>query len=363
MGALPADRIKWAYVTRTVPPEALAGWERLPRDPRVGDVGIFRILRLGHHLRMEDRTGRTRHLFVGDLLACAFGNRYATDQYEGCVPPACDVLHLMSLGGLCGMVGSRNERMPEPTLLEFLGHALDAQGRPLSTRGFRLRRAEAPADAPRPVTILIVGASMNAGKTTTCAMTIRGLAQAGRRVAAAKLTGTGANKDLQFMRDAGAELALDFTDAGWPSTYRIPRRRLARIPELLRSHLLGVRPEFLVYEIADGIFQRESALLLASPEFRAQVDHVLFAATDALSAESGQHALARLGHRLLGVSGLVSASPLGKLEVEAGTGLPCLSMRELAEGGIVRLLEGSQRLHSSASAELGPDAHWAPAPS
>lgn len=57
--------------------------------------------------------------------------------------------------------------------------------------------------------LVVVGASMNAGKTTTIGMLVRVLRLAGKRVAAAKITGTAASKDQRFFEGCGADLALD----------------------------------------------------------------------------------------------------------------------------------------------------------
>jgi hypothetical protein len=237
---------------------------------------------------------------------------------------------------------------------------VDGAGRVLRTRDHRLRRPPGPP-GPRPLTIATVGASMNAGKTTTCAMAVRGLVASGMKVVAAKVTGTGANKDLQFMRDAGASLVLDFTDCGWPSTYRLSARRLLGVLRTLTARLAQERPDAVVLEIADGIFQRETAMLLQAPELREHVDHVLFAAVDAASAESGLHVLRERGLDVLGFSGLASSSALGRLEVERATGVPCLSSRELAEGGMRALIAGRRKLHARRLAPSLPD--YAPAPS
>ena len=333
------ERIKWGYVTHVFPPSSMTGIEKDWEDPRVGDVAVMRVLTLGKHVRIDDRDGRAVSLVPGDLVACAFGNRYATDQYEGYVPPAREQYHMLSIGAVCGMVGSKNEKMPDPTTLEFVGYARTADNRRVNLRDWRLKPLDPPADLVKPRVIMAVGASMNAGKTTTAAMTIRGLVRGGKRVAAAKITGTGAVKDLQFMRDAGAVRVLDFTDYGCPSTYRCSLRKLLRLERTLRSHLLQERPDYIVYEIADGIFQRETALLLDSAEFRAVVDDVLFAAVDSLSAESAKRVLEQRGLRLLGFSGIVSASELGKQEVQKATGMPCVSSTELSEGGILALIE------------------------
>lgn len=332
------ERIKWAFVTHVVPHEAIVGWEKRPDSPRIGDVGLHRVLTLGKHTRMDNRDSRAHYLLPGDLVATVYGNRYATDQYEGFVPPASDQYHMLSIGGVCGMVATKNTSMPDPTILEFVGFAIDDKGKIVNLRDYRLKPLPGK-DRPRQFqTILSVGASMNSGKTTTACMAIRGLTNAGYRVAAAKLTGTGAVKDLQFMRDAGAVAVLDFTDYGCPSTSRVSLRKLLRLTRTIESALSQHEPQFVVYEIADGIFQRETALMLSSPEFRSRIDYTLFSAPDALAAESGKRALQRLGINLVGVSGIVSASVLGKQEVEKATALPCLSSTELSEGGIVKLI-------------------------
>jgi hypothetical protein len=339
----PVERIKWSYVTHVFPPESMVATEKVWDDPRVGDVAVMRVLTLGKHSRIDDREGRAVSLFPGDLVACSFGNRYATDQYEGYVPSAREQYHMLSIGGVCGMVGSKNERMPDPTMLEFMGFARTEDGKTVNLRDWRLDPVKPPEDAKAPVIILVVGASMNAGKTTTAATTIRGLSRAGKSVVAAKITGTGAVKDLFYMRDAGASKVLDFTDYGCPSTYRCSLRKLLRLERTLRSHLMQERPDFIVYEVADGIFQRETALLLDSEPFRKVVDHVIFAAVDSLSAESAKRVIEQRGLHLVGFSGIVSASELGKQEVQKATKLPCLSSTELSEGGMLGLIEDGAR--------------------
>ena len=337
------DKIKWAFVTHAVPIDAVVAWEKRTDDPHVGDLALHRVLTLGKHTRMDSREGRAHYLLPGDLVATCYGNRYATDQYEGFVPPASAHYHMLSVGGVCGMVSTKNDLMPDPTILEFVGYAIDTEGKIVNLRDHRLKPLKRVA-ALRPFkTILSLGASMNSGKTTTAAMAIRGLASAGHSVVSAKLTGTGAVKDLQFMRDAGAEAVLDFTDYGCPSTSLVSLRKLLRLARTLESHLAARGPDYIVYEIADGVFQRETALLLAAAEFRSRIDYTLFSAPDALAAEAGKRTLERLGFRLIGFSGLVSASELGRQEVQKATGLPCLSSRELSEGGIVALIDAETK--------------------
>ena len=189
MSSQPNETIKWSFVTHIVPIEAIVSWEKRPDNPRIGDVGLHRVLQLGKHTRMDNRERRSHYLLPGDLVATAYGNRYATDQYEGFVPPASEQYHMLSIGGVCGMVATKNAAMPDPTTLEFVGYAINEKGNIVNLRDHRLKPIAGALKVRTFKSILSVGASMNSGKTTTAAMSIRGLTRAGYRVAAAKLTG------------------------------------------------------------------------------------------------------------------------------------------------------------------------------
>src|SRR2546422_11566057 len=108
---------------------------------------------------------------------------------------------------------------------DWMGPLAAAAGQPLHLRRFALRPPRHVA-APRPRAVLVVGASMNAGKTTTAAQLIRSLSGQGRRVAAAKITGTACRKDPGMMEDAGALRVLDFTYLGHASTANLASTEL-----------------------------------------------------------------------------------------------------------------------------------------
>jgi hypothetical protein len=183
------------------------------------------------------------------------------------------------------------------------------------------------------VTIAVVGAAMNAGKTTTAAQLVRGLARAGLQVGAAKVTGTGAGGDLWMLTDAGASPVLDFTCAGLPSTYRVGTGEVLRTFTELTDRLAAEGCDTVVLEVADGIYQEETAVLLQSPTFATRVDALLFAASDALGACAGVGWLRDRGLLPLAVSGVVSSSPLASREAESATGLPVWTTTQLADGG------------------------------
>ena len=340
MRSLEADRLRFSLTTRRVPLDAMVELVPYARRPQVGDLVIAEVLKPGKHTAIEDRTGLPVRIFPGDRLVGAFGNRYATDQYEGYVPRRasrqCD---LLSVGGVCGVVASRHAGIRAPTRLRVLGLVGDGRGRTVNQRTFAV---EPGPDHAVGSVILVVGASMNSGKTTLGGALTRGLDRAGLRVAAAKLTGTAADKDPRHYRSSGASPVIDFVDAGVPSTYMLDPDALHQLVSTLLSRLWATSPDAVVLEVADGIFQRETAILLRSAEFRAVVDHVFFAANDSLSAESGARHLREYGLPLRAVSGLVTKSPLMMHEVEAATGLPCLSPERIAEGGALELLRVTQ---------------------
>jgi len=339
---------KLAFVTHRVPRDAMARFGEVHAAPEAGDLVAGRVVTIGKHTAVESRSSRRIGLFLGDVVVGAYGNRYATDQYEGYVGDRSDDFHLLSVGGVCGQVVSKNDLMPEPpTCLRYVGHVLDERGEKINLRRHALPTLDPPAR--RPKSIVVVGASMNAGKTTTVANVVRGLADFGYRVAAAKITGTACSKDTWLMKDAGALAIRDFSDCGHPSTYLLSLDELKAIHRTLLSQLAKVDPEVVLFEIADGLLQRETRALLTDPEFAAQVDHVLFAGVDSLSVESGVRMLHAWGFDVAASSGLVSCSVLGMRECEEATpGVPCLNALALATGALLPRLGLEKRAPSAA---------------
>ncbi len=324
--------LRWTYVTRHLDPAGLRLDGRVPERPQAGDVVVGRVLHLGHHVRVENREGRKISLFPFDRLVGALANRYATDQFEGYARLRGDLADILGVGGVVGDVVSQDVRLLlEPTLLRIEAGVVDAAGKPVNLRNHPLPQ-NGDARRTRAQTVLVVGSAMNAGKSTAAAGLIAGLTTSRVRVGAAKITGTSSAQDLQLMEDAGALRVLDFTAAGWPSTFLCTEEQLLEIYRHLRSHLLAEAPDVIVLEIADGILQRETDLLLSSQEFRKTIDHVIFAAGDSLAAESGVRRLIQLGYPVLGVSGKMTTNVLQMQEAEAILKLPCLDLQMLCRG-------------------------------
>src|SRR5215208_7880458 len=235
-----SPNIKYSFTTRAVPLEEMARVTPMYTPPRIGDLVLAEVQNLGRHTRMEVRTGVTMELFPGDHIVGAFGNRYATDQYEGYLPTRpVKECHLLSVGGVCGKVASQHTSMVDPTRLRIVGFVSDRYGRPINQRAFGLpSHALGEGRESRAEVILVVGSSMNSGKTTTAGTLARALSRANFSVAAGKITGTAAGKDGRFYEACGARPVLDFTSAGYPSTFMF---NLAEIIEIYNLTLRDAR--------------------------------------------------------------------------------------------------------------------------
>lgn len=288
--------------------------------PQAGDVALFRVKVLGKHTRLQDDTTRNRLIFSGDLLLCAFGNRYATNQIEGYVPDQiCEEYHLLGQGGVVGIVKSMYVPLQEkgPTTLELLGFATDRDGKVMNTKtpANELTRM-AQQNRNRAQVILSVGSSMDSGKTTTAGYLCRGLTKAGKKAAYMKLTGTVFSKDAFFALDCGACATIDFGHFGYPSTFMCEEGELIDLFHAMMHQLEEEEPQYVVVEIADGLLQRETRALLQNPVFMECVSQLIFSAGDSLSVLSGLQLLSSWNLTPFALSGIFTSHPLLVEEVQ-----------------------------------------------
>lgn len=327
---------KSAYTTRRVDRSVIKTLLAGSCLPQPGDLVLARVEKLGHHKRIELEHGRRAPLFEGDEVVVCYGHRYAPDQFESEVPKDLAPCHLVAGGGIASRCLTRHSSAGAPTKIQPIGLLGDADGRVVNIADWAIVAEE--AKLPRPLVVAVVGTSMNAGKTTTAAHLICGMTRDGMRVGGAKLTGTGAGGDRWLMLDAGAAYAVDFTDVGYASTYLASLAELEHIQTVITAHLRQQGVAAIVVEIADGLFQRETAMLLESPLFKANVDAIVFAAGDAMGACGGVEWLRQRDLPVVAISGCMSASPLAAREAHQITGLPVLGLDELSSPDITALL-------------------------
>lgn len=323
------NRPRLPYSLRHVPREKLAGLTDVPESPLPGDIVLASVERIAKNSALELNDGRRCTLHEGDIIAAVFGNRYATLQFEGLAQKNGGACDLLSMGGLCGLVQTKHARVSDPTKLKLIGAITDRQGQPLTIRDYHLLPSQTDR---RPHVTVVCGSSMDAGKTHTAMSIIKGLSRAGKTVAGIKLTGTATGKDTWNMLDAGASIALDFVDGGYPSTYLCGHDELIELHHLLVDHAASQGADYVVMEIADGLLQRETSMLLQSAIFAGLVDSWVFAGGDPMSAESGVRMMRGWGIEPIAVTGVLTMSSLNIREVEAATGLNCVKAGELQAG-------------------------------
>ena len=128
-------------------------------------------------------------------------------------------MEILGGGGILGRCTSRSFLLHELCRGRYVGHVL-RDGAPCSMQQFAVDGGPGqPFETP---TVLIIGTSMSAGKTTAARVIVRQLKARGLRVLGAKITGAGRYRDVLSMGDAGADWIRDFVDAGLPSTV-VPR--------------------------------------------------------------------------------------------------------------------------------------------
>lgn len=343
-----ATRIKNAFICNRLPQYHVDREAIHYYVPQIGDVGLFRVeSALNQYLK--DPVGGSHYLFDGDLITAAFGNRYATNQYEGYLPEAPQLyLDLIARGGVVGLIKSANATFNRPIVkLKLEGFLRDESGNIVNTIQYGELLPFKPNSIKTKV-LLSVGTSMDSGKTTTAANACAGLKKMGFSTAYIKLTGTAFPKDVRYVYDRGADMVCDFSDLGFPSTYLLDLPIILSIYQTLVDRVVKqAAPDYIVVEIADGLLQRETHMLLSHPSFMQTVHGVILSCGDSLGTLTSIRLLEQLKIHPLAVCGLFTASDLLIREVRQQIEVPILNAEELLAGEL--LPELNKISHSSDS--------------
>jgi hypothetical protein len=220
----------------------------LPREQwATGDFVVVELAEtseLAETFAIETVDGRRVEVIPGDLMVGALGCRAATLELVGDWTSVGEDLrmHTLTPSGLLGRLTSAATPPPPFTTVIYRGHVW--RDRKLGMGDFVPRVSHAALDAP---VVLIIGTSMECGKTIAAKSVVRRLKAHGLRVAGAKLSGAGHLRDILSMRDAGADAIFDFVDVGLPSTMVAAAAYEAAFLQLL-SQLGGVHPDVVVAE-------------------------------------------------------------------------------------------------------------------
>lgn len=223
------------FETRRLPRQAWSGADYVVGEVTGAPSSLYQI---------ELPSGRVARVMAGDHVIGAFGNRAATLEGAGCWSDIDNgEMHAMTGAGLFGVFTSMSPLMDRPLSLNYLGHVCRS-GTKVSMADFAIKSEPSGFSTP---TIVLVGTSMSAGKTTTGRLIVHELANLGLNVVGAKLTGAGRYREILSFRDAGASAIFDFVDAGMPSTVVTEKEFRAAIRPLLHE-ISSRKPDFLVAE-------------------------------------------------------------------------------------------------------------------
>jgi hypothetical protein len=307
---------------------------------------------------VEDLSGRMVSLRSGDVLAGTLGSRRALRGYAGEVPEqiaAGDVINVLNLGGILGRCTSSNPDIGPPFRAEVLGAVLafpdlgDRIGTPASIMERAIPAAET-LESNIPV-VYVAGTCMNAGKTVAATELVRGLARAGLRVAACKLTGVSLMRDTLSMQDAGALVAFTFNDAGIASTHPgmtvpVARGLLNRIAKVAGvGAAAGTRPDVIVAELGDGILGEYGVQdILGDTELMGVAAAHVMAAPDPVACW-GAHRLYSDRFRLpiTCFTGPATDNQVGRDYIEGQLGLPAHNALRDAAGLVATVREALER--------------------
>ncbi|MHC4232315.1 MAG: hypothetical protein ACYSQY_00705 [Planctomycetota bacterium] len=315
------------------------------RKPQVGDLVYGEVLRLGQHSSLENISGRIHAIHDGKRAIFVFGNRYAPDYYEGFVPNEfCSEVDLIARSGVIGIAKTKNSSIKDPTRVKILGYVCDDQGHVLNTLDFPLiKPKKTEKKTPRARMILVCGTSMNSGKSMAAKACCWALSSKGHKVRAAKVTGTASLKDILQMNDAGAQPFADFTYLGYPSTYLLEKEELLNVFNQLDLRYANNPKNYWVVEFADGVIQRETAILLNEPEVRNRIHKLIFCANDAFGAIGGLNILDSMGLKPDALSGVCTSSPLGVRELSAFTDIPIFNSIDTDANYLIKILRKPSR--------------------
>ena len=269
--------------------------------------------------RLDGTSYRDSALYPGSVTVPLLAPRAGTSTCIAHVPEVqVPEIDLHGIGGHAGLVepgsGHTTLHREPPTRLRVVGLLGDEHRRPLNLARFGLSvpKDRQPRSAADPRIVLVVGSDMDDGKTTTARRIIYCLRAVGRDVVAGKAVGVGSVGDIASMFDAGASEVFDFTALGEPATIGLPRERVIEIFHQIVNHLRRrVGPEgFIVIELADGLWYRETRMVLEDPSVSGLVTDIVFACHGVLDAENGVARLTAWGyrHRLRALSGRLGSS-------------------------------------------------------
>ena len=277
--------------------------------------------------RLELVNGRMAKINKGDVMAGTLGYRRALKGFVGTIPESLhvgDTIHVLNLGGVLGLCVGQNPDVGSPLEVEVLGAVLMDDGEPANIKRNSLPPRDELGDCP-PL-VVVAGTCMSAGKTAAASEIVKRFANAGHRVAAAKLAGVACLKDTLDMEDHGAFATLSFLDCGLPSTAHVTD--LAPYARAILSDLAAKKPDVIVVELGDGILgDYRVGTFFENADLLRATKAVVMCANDLVAAWGAQKLLEEWGIPITVVSGPVTDNQTGTEYIRDELKLPAANAK------------------------------------
>ncbi len=264
---------------------------------------------------LELPSGRMSKLKKGDILAVALGQRMALMGFVGMLPKSLkvdDVIHLLNFGGVAGVCTSANvQEVGEPLRVRVLG-GIQRKGKLLNIKQAALFKPVTSMKNDTPL-IITTGTSMDSGKTTVAIEIVKTLTRMGMKLAGAKLTGVGAQRDLFKMEDYGIYNGVSFVDCGITSTANIAPQEMVAVAKGTIEHLSKSNPDAIMIEFGDGLMGKYGVnAILQDPQIQKNVRFHIGCARDPVGAIGLAKGCQDIGLPLDVVSGPVTDNQVGQ---------------------------------------------------
>ncbi len=165
------------------------------------------------------------------------------------------------------------------------------------------------------------------------------------------------------MKACGAHLVLDFLDIGYPSTYQCSLADLEHIFTVFKGYFSLSGCEFLVVEVADGIFERETEMILHSQAIMKDIALFAFAASDSVSAYGGiRYLQQQYGLYPDFISGLIIADSLSMEELRSKLEVQFLENTQESRNNFLRIINQKGQKQRESYQGMGTDLKSVPIP-
>jgi len=277
------------------------------RVPFEGDVVLVESLDdVGAYARIDTIEGDSIPIGKGDRLLAVLGTRKSSTSINARLPDtvgADSILELVAKAGLVGEAIATPAYLKYPALrLKVRGTVCSAGGEVINITKYQHLPVHRLNCDLRDRVVFVCGTAAEVGKTTLLCGLIKALRvrASKERIGAIKACGTGRLADVHRYRAAGADVTVDFVDAGWPTTYNMTSLQYEQCLEAMLGKCLANRCDRIFIEIGGDLLEGHAQTALDFAATHNCAAHLVVG--DAMAAQAALAALSTHRVRLESVA-------------------------------------------------------------